>query len=108
MLRSEAKSRWTWDAIAFALFTLLQPFCAKSSMISMGPPALLAASLYSTRPQDGMARRLFLGACALAFLGAAAQYRPLLNWLLAVGIDFYAGLLLLAALLMWSRRPAQV
>jgi hypothetical protein len=108
MLRSDAKSRWTWDAIAFALFTLLQPFCAKSSMISMGPPALLAASLYSTRPQDGMARWLFPGACALAFLGAAAQYRPLLNWLLAVGIDFYAGLLLLAALLVWARRPAQV
>jgi glycosyl transferase family 87 len=108
MLRSDGRSRWTWDAIAFALFTLLQPFCAKSSMISMGPPVLLAASLYSTRPRDGTARWLFLGACALSFVGAVAQYRPLLNWLLALGIDFYAGLLLLAALLIWSRRPAQV
>jgi len=107
MLRADEKSRWTWDAIAFALFTLLQPFCAKSSMISMGPPALLAASLYSTR-SDGLARRLFLGACALSFVGAAAQYRPLLNWLLAVGVDFYAGLLLLAALLVWSQRPGHV
>jgi hypothetical protein len=35
-------------------------------------------------------------------LGAIAQFKPLLRLLLAMGADFYAAALLLAALLIWA------
>jgi hypothetical protein len=41
-----------------------------------------------------------MGACALSFLGAIMQYRPLLRLLLVLGLDFYAALLLLMALVL--------
>ena len=64
MLRSESTKRRVWDGLSFALFTLLQPFCLKSSMISLGPAVLIiAAALYSGEspgPNDSLARRVFL------------------------------------------------
>jgi hypothetical protein len=113
MLRSGPSRRWVWDGLSFSLFTLLEPFCLKSGMISLGPAVLVAAALYSGERQharslrESVARRLFITACALSFLGAIAQYKPLLRLLLALGLDFYATVMLLTALLLWalSREP---
>lgn len=102
MLRSDARQRWVWDGLSFALFSVLQPFCLKSSLISLGPAVLVAAALCSTS-QSTIARRLFLGGCGLSLIGATAQYKPLLRVLSALGIDFWAALLLLAALLVWAK-----
>lgn len=99
MLRSDARRRWIWDGFSFVLFTLLQPFCLKSGMISLGPAILVAAALYSTE-FSRLARRMFLAASVLSFVGAIAQYKPLLRLLLALGIDFYAAVFLLTALLL--------
>lgn len=108
MLRSGPQERRLWDAASFALFTVLQPFCVKSSMISLGPSILLAAARYSVRTgfrcwRETLARRLFLAACSVALLGAAMQYKPWLRLLLAWGLDFYAALLLTVALLLWTK-----
>jgi hypothetical protein len=73
MLRSDPRRRWVWDGLSFVLFSVLQPFCLKSSLISLGPAALTAASLYSvatrvnSNSHDVLARRLFLAACTLSF-----------------------------------------
>lgn len=106
MLHTSSRKRWIWDGLSFSLFTVLEPFCLKSGMISLGPAVLVAAALYSRCCRAGtsaesVARRLFLGASALSFLGAAMQYKPLLWLFLALGIDFYAAVLLLGALLVW-------
>lgn len=111
MFRSDPTKRLVWDGLSFALFTVLEPFCPKSGMISLGPAALIAAALYSVQtqavrsPRETVAHRLFLSACALSFLGAVTQYEPMLRMLLAWGLDFYSTLLLLAALSMWTLRP---
>jgi Glycosyltransferase family 87 len=111
MLRSDPSMRRVWDGLSFALFTLLEPFCVKSGMISLGPAALIAAALYSCERRaargsvEMLARFLFLAACGLSFLSAVTQYKPLLRLLLAFGLDFYAALMLLAALLLWTRLP---
>jgi hypothetical protein len=66
MLRSDPGKRWVWDGLAFVIFTLLEPFCLKSSMISLGPAVLIAAALFSGEWQDRnssrdtLARQLFL------------------------------------------------
>lgn len=110
-LRSDPSKRWVWDGMSFALFTLLEPFCVKSGMISLGPAVLIAAALYSGEWRspwssgETLARRLFLAACTLSFLGAVTQYKPLLRLLLAFGLDFYAAVMLLVALLLWARLP---
>ena len=108
MLRCNPSKRWVWDGLSFSLFTLLEPFCLKSGMISLGPAVLVAAALYSEErqhvrnPRGAVARRFFLAACALSFLGAITQHRPLLRLLLALGLDFYAAVILFAALLLWA------
>ncbi|HLN01079.1 MAG TPA: glycosyltransferase family 87 protein [Bryobacteraceae bacterium] len=108
MLRCHPSKRWVWDGLSFSLFTLLEPFCLKSGMISLGPAVLVAAALYSEERQhvrnsrEAVARRFFLAACALSLLGAIAQYKPLLRLLLALGLDFYAAVMLLLALLLWA------
>ena len=114
MLRSDRTKRWIWDGISFALFTVLEPFCLKSSMISIGPAVLVAAALLSAQVRGGLdsssslANRLFLCASALSMLGAIAQYKPLFRLLLAIGADFYAAALLLAALLIWALKEIRV
>jgi hypothetical protein len=100
MLRSDYRTRWIWDGASFALFTLLEPFGPVSGMISIGPAVLVAAAACSAESRGSLARRLFLGACVLSFLGAVLQYRPLLRLLLVVGLDFYAALLLFTALVL--------
>ena len=105
MLRSDYSKRWIWDGASFALFTLLEPFGPISGMISLGPAALIAAAAYSRegcsgKSRESLAGRLFAGACALSFLGAVMQYKPLLRLLLVLGLDFYAALLLFTALVL--------
>jgi hypothetical protein len=88
-------------------------------LISLGPAALTAACLYSfatrknrlgleitpsARRFIGWANRLFLSACLLSFLGAIIQYRPWQRFLLSAGLDFWAEILLLAALFIWITR----
>jgi Glycosyltransferase family 87 len=102
MLRADAGRRWIWDGLSFALFTILQPFCLKSGMISLGPAVLVAAAYSRARP--AVARGLFLGGCGISLLAGVAQYKPLLRALSAAGMDFWAALLLLAALVLWARR----
>lgn len=108
MLRSDVRSRRVWDGLAFVAFTVLEPFCPKSGMISLGPAVLIAASLYSagsTTRRRTIPRELFVAASVLSSFAAAAQYKPLLRVLLAWGIDFYAAVLLFFALVLWTRSP---
>lgn len=104
MLRSATRTQWVWDGLLFALFSILEPFCPKSSMISLGPAVMVAAAIYS----DGaghtsirsawIARRLFELACALSLSCALLQYRPAIRFMLAIGVDFYVSLLMFATL----------
>jgi len=116
MLRSNSRKLWAWDGLAFVLYSLLEPYAVKSGLISLGPAALTAACLFTLgtskhRPASSLtpaagrflwsANKLFLAACLLSFLAAIVQYRPWQRFLLAVGIDFWSGILLLAALFIW-------
>lgn len=107
MLRSDGRRQCVWDGLSFALFTALEPFCPKSSMISLGPAVLIGAALCSIQVHNAFeksARWLFFAACGMSFFGALVQYKPALRLLLALGLDFYAGLLLILALLLWAFR----
>ncbi len=111
MLRSSENERWVWDGASFAIFTLLEPFCPKSSMISMVPAVLVATALHS-RPSCGtrstrerLARRLFVTASALSLVSAVTQVKPLLRLLLVLGADFFAASALLVALLLRATQP---
>ncbi len=112
MLRSSPEKPRVGDGVSFAALSILQPFCLKSSMISLGPAALIAAALYSPgcrgvgEGERVLPRCMFLAACVLSFLSATLQYKPLSFLLLAWGVDFYAALLLLVSLLLWLRPPA--
>lgn len=107
MLRAVVGTQWAWDGFLFALFSILEPFCPKSSMISLGPALLVAAAMYSGGRTftplacAWTARRLFLFACVLSLSGALVQYRPAIRFMLAIGVDFYVNLLLMAALAFW-------
>lgn len=110
MLHSDGSKHRIWDGVAFALFTVLQPFCARSGMISLGPAVMIAAALYSRGAHDlGLlnarhraARLLVLGAGIVSVLGAIVQIKPFLRWFLALGMDFFGALMLLAALILWA------
>ncbi len=115
MLRSDERTMVAWDGSAFVLYSMLEPYAVKSGLVSLGPAVLIAAALFTaasrtrgpsaTRPL-AWANRLFLTSCALAFAGALIQYKPLQRWLLSVGLDFWAELLLLAAYLLWIEGTA--
>ncbi|MDQ2712462.1 MAG: DUF2029 domain-containing protein [Acidobacteriota bacterium] len=114
MLRSDERKMTAWDGAVFVLYSMLEPYAVKSGLISLGPAVLMAAALFSvTTSRSGRrsaakpivwANRLFLASCALAFAGALIQYKSLQRWLLSVGLDFWAELLLLAAYLLWIER----
>ncbi len=109
MLRSSPRKLWAWDGLAFVLYSLLEPYAVKSGLISLGPAALTAACLFTLARRESpagssrakTANQLFLTACLLSFLGAIVQYKPWLRFLLSVGLDFWAELLLLIALFIW-------
>ncbi len=111
MLRSGIRKLWAWDAVAFVLYSLLEPYAVKSGLISLGPAALTAGCFYTFTIRKSAesrsvrrANQLFVAACLLSFLGAVIQYRPWQRYLLTVGLDFWAEILLLSALLLWIRQ----
>lgn len=115
MLRSSARKLWAWDGLVFVLYSLLEPYAVKSGLISLGPAILIAACLFTlgtshlrstpVTPKERRfifrANKLFVAACALSFLGAIVQYKPWQRFLLSIGLDFWAEVLLLAALFIW-------
>ena len=111
MLRSNPRKQWMWDGAVFVVYSLLEPYAVKSGLISLGPAALIAASLFTfgthakTRTSRllSSANWLFLSACSISFLQAVLQYKPWQRVLLDVGLDFWTELLLLAAFLIWIR-----
>ncbi|MBV9761351.1 MAG: DUF2029 domain-containing protein [Acidobacteriaceae bacterium] len=109
LLRSGPGKQWAWDGAAFVMYSLLEPYAVKSGLISLGPAALIAASLYTvaTRlPRTSAASRanaLFLAACAISFFQAIMQYKPWQRILLSIGLDFWSNILLLAAFFLWIR-----
>jgi hypothetical protein len=113
VLRADDSKRWIWDGVSFVLLTLLEPFCPKSSMISIGPAVLIAAAAYSrgrgcrVDVRVRLARGLFVAASALSLMSAVVQVRPVLRLFLTLGVDFIAALLLLVALLLWAVLPEQ-
>lgn len=108
MLRSDPRKQWVWDGAMFVAYSLLEPYAVKSGLISLGPAALVAASLFtlSTRakpPWSSWANAFFLTACSISFVQAILQYKPWQRILLTIGLDFWGEILLLAAFLTWIR-----
>jgi hypothetical protein len=116
MLRSDRRKLWAWDGLTFVLYSLLEPYAVKSGLISLGPAALTAACLFTlgtsknlvtaistpgTRRFISWANRLFLAACLLSFTEAIVQYKLWQRFLLSIGLDFWAEILLLGAFGIW-------
>ncbi len=102
MWRVPVSQRWIWDAGSFVFFSVLQPFCMNSGLISLFPAVLAAACVYSA--PDGefsqSARRWFLAACSLAVVASVTFYRSLQREALMLGIDFWIMLALGMTLVM--------
>jgi hypothetical protein len=108
MFRSNAHKQWAWDGAMFVVYSLLEPYAVKSGLISLGPAALVAASLFTlaTRarpPWSSWANAFFLAACFISFIQAILQYKPWQRILLTIGLDFWGEILLLVAFLIWIR-----
>ncbi|HTU43920.1 MAG TPA: glycosyltransferase family 87 protein [Bryobacteraceae bacterium] len=108
MLRSNARKQWAWDGAMFVVYSLLEPYAVKSGLISLGPAALIAASLFTLNIRTKTARSsranaLFIAACSISFIQAILQYKPWQRVLLTIGLDFWTEILLLAAFLIWIR-----
>lgn len=115
MLRSDCRKLWAWDGVAFVLYSLLEPYAVKSGLISLGPAAITAACLFTlgsskyllspltirTRRLVTWANGLFLAACLMSFFQAIVQYKTLQRYLLSIGLDFWAEILLLIAFFIW-------
>lgn len=107
MLRSNPSKQWAWDGAAFVMYSLLEPYAVKSGLISLGPAALIAGSLFTLGARTrrialvSWANALFLAACSISFIQAILQYKPWQRMLLTIGVDFWSNLLLLAAFLIW-------
>jgi Glycosyltransferase family 87 len=109
MFRVRHRAALLWDGLAFVLYSILQPFAVKVSLISLGPAAVIGAAFFTIRsegnPDTGnrLAARFYLAAALLSFGGACIQYKPYLRLLQAIGIDFWVSCLLGASLLLWMR-----
>ena len=107
MFRTRQRAVGLWDGLAFVLYSVLQPFAVKVSLISLGPAAVIGAAFLSVRapdslePRNSLANRLYFAAALLSFGAACIQYKPYLRWLQAIGIDFWVSCLLGASLLVW-------
>ena len=99
MWRSDASRRWIWDAQAFVLFSVLQPFAMNSGLISLLPAILAGAHVYSApRGQYPAAvKRAFVLGFALSVL-SWSPYLPLQREVLMLGIDFWIMLALAISL----------
>jgi len=115
LLRSDPRTLWTWDGLAFVLYSMLEPYAVKSGLISLGPAALTATCLFTlgTRKERNLPERaqrlasiangLFLAACAISFAQAILQYKSWQRYLLSFGLDFWGEVLLLGAFFIWIR-----
>jgi len=109
MLRSDRSRMWAWDGLAFVLYSMLEPYAVKSGLISLAPAAITAACLFTLASTEQIrkaraprwANGLFLTVCAISFLEAVAQYRPLTRYCLVIGVDFWMEVLLLIAFAIW-------
>ncbi len=110
MLRSDHRTLWVWDGVAFVLYSMIEPFAVKSGLISLAPAVLTAGCLFALRNKEARtagkkavqwADGLFLMACAISFLQAILQYKPWQRYLLSFGMDFWGECLLLAAFTIW-------
>lgn len=99
MWRSEESRRWLWDAGAFVLFSVLQPFCMNSSLISLLPAILAGAYVYSAPAgrYPAAVKRAFEAGCVLVVL-SCSPYLPLQREVLMLGVDFWIMLALAASL----------
>lgn len=107
MFRVRYRAAFLWDGLAFVLYSVLQPFAVKVSLISLGPAAVIGAAFFTTRAvnssdtRNRWANRLYLAAALLSFGAACVQYKPYLRLLQAIGIDFWVASLLGGSLLLW-------
>ncbi len=107
LLRARRRAASLWAGLAFVLYSVLQPFAVKVSLISLGPAAVIGAAFLSPSPTDHLnarklwASRTYLAAALLSFGAACVQYKPYLRWLQAIGIDFWIACLLGASFLLW-------
>jgi len=109
-----------WDGLAFVLYSLLEPFAVKVSLISLGPAALIGAGYFTSlsgKTRDSRclwASRAYFAAVLLSAIATCVQVRRYLRWLQAVGIDFWISICLGAAFILWvsalrrTRTPATV
>ena len=102
-----------WDGVAFALYSMIEPYAVKSGLISLAPAVVTASCLFALRDRDMEARLkravswangLFLTACSLSFVQAILQYKPWQRYLLSFGMDFWGECLLLGAFVIWIGR----
>ncbi len=97
-----------WAAQAFLLYSLLQPFAVKVSLISLGPAALIGGACLSgwAGHRSQQAKYFYFAATALSLLVAFLQKPVYLHWLQAIGVDFWIGSLLVTALSFWMNEQS--
>ena len=106
MLRSDRRTLWAWDGMAFVVYSMIEPYAVKSGLISLAPAVITAGCLFALRKKEvtipvRFANVLFLAACAISFLQASLQYKAWQRYLLSFGMDFWGECLLLAAFAIW-------
>lgn len=113
LFRAGQRTVLLWNGLAFVLYSVLQPFAVKVSLISLGPAAAIGAAFFTIRAANSSdtrnlwANRLYLASALLSFGAACVQYKPYLRFLQAIGIDFWVSCLLGASLLLWiTGRPS--
>jgi hypothetical protein len=109
MLRSDPRTLWAWDGMAFVLYSMIEPYAVKSGLISLAPAVVTAGCLFALRKSEKnvavfLANSMFLAACGMSFLQAVLQYKPLQRYLLSFGMDFWGECLLFAAFAIWIGR----
>ena len=113
MLRSDVRTLWMWDAVAFVIYSMIEPYAVKSGLISLAPAVITAGCVFSlvnrskTKAASGCwANRLFVAAAALSLFQAMLQYKPWQQYLLSFGMDFWGECLLLTAFVLWIQWAA--
>jgi len=96
--RAVSRTVFLWDAAAFVVFSVFQPFCNKASLISLWPAILVAGHVLSTVP-GRLTRVAVRTAIGIAVLEIVAQTRFLSRLFEMVGAEFYLMLALLTALI---------
>jgi Glycosyltransferase family 87 len=106
MLRSDRRTLWAWDGVAFVVYSMIEPYAVKSGLISLAPAVITAGCLFALRKKEHtravrLANTLFLTAVGCSFIQAILQYKPWQRYLLSLGMDFWGECLLLGAFAVW-------